>query len=187
MGDGKKPVHTYAEYLALERASDTRHEFIDGEILAMSGGTPTHALLAMRIGRALDLGAGPCEVYTSDLRVRVAATGRATYADLTVVCGPLACHPEDPDAVTNPSALFEVLSPSTERDDRGEKFAQYRRIPSLRDYVLVAQDKVRIEHFRRQGDGSWALVEHGAGERVELSIGVSFAVDEVYRGGLGEG
>ena len=181
MGALKKPVHTYAAYLEVERKSDVRHEFIDGDILAMSGGTPRHALLIANVtGVARSALRGPCRAYSSDLRVRVPETARATYADVTVVCGPIETHPEDPDAVTNPSVLVEVLSPTTERDDRGEKFAQYRKLPSLRDYVLVAQEHRRVEHFRRAEGGAWTLVERGPGERVELSIGASLDVDEIY-------
>jgi len=184
MGAAKKPIRTYAEYLEIERTSDVRHEYIEGEILAMSGGSPPHARLILRVSYLLEgqVGGGPCTAYSSDLRVRVLETGRATYADVTVVCGPIERHPEDPDAVTNPTVLVEVLSPSTERDDRGEKFAQYRRIPSLRDYVLVSQDRARIEHFQRVDGGAWTFVERGPGECVALSIGAALAVDEVYRG-----
>jgi Uma2 family endonuclease len=129
------------------------------------------------------LRAGPCRGTSADLRVRIPASGLATSPDLTVVCGPFVAHPEDPDACTNPSALFEVLSASTEAYDRGEKFAHYRRLPTLREYVLVAQDRVRIEQFTRREDGGWLLREHGPGAVLRLEVlGIDLAVDEVYEG-----
>ncbi len=108
---------SYAEYLELERSSQTKHEFVNGEIYAMAGGTPEHARLAMKLGRLLGaaLDGQPCEVFGSDLRVRVVATGRATYPDLTVVCGRAELDPEDAEAVTNPTVLVEVLSEPAHR------------------------------------------------------------------------
>ncbi|WP_437972569.1 Uma2 family endonuclease [Sorangium sp. So ce260] len=178
---------TYAEYLEQERASPTKHEFLGGEIFAMAGGTPEHARLAARVTVALgaQLTRRPCDVFSSDLRVRVLATGLATYPDVSVVCGQLARDPEDKDAVVNPLVLIEVLSDSSEAYDRGEKFAHYRRIPSLREYVLVSQAHRRIEVFRRNEDSSWTLHEAGPGERVRLaSIDGALDVDEIYGGVL---
>ncbi|WP_437548332.1 Uma2 family endonuclease [Sorangium sp. So ce367] len=178
---------TYAEYLEQERASPTKREFLGGEIFDMAGGTPEHARLAARVTVALgaQLGRRPCEVFSSDLRVRVRATDLATYPDVSVVCGPIARDPEDRDAVVNPLVLVEVLSDSSEAYDRGEKFAHYRRIPSLREYVLVSQAHRRIEVFRRNEDGTWTLYEAGPGERARLaSIDALLDVDEVYRGAL---
>ena len=148
----------------------------------MAGGTPEHARLSSRVIRALGgaLEGRPCEVFTSDLRVHVAATGRTTYPDVTVVCHERRTAEADPDAITNPTLLGEVLSPTTEAGDRGEKFAHYRRIESLVEYVLVAQDEARIEVYRRQGD-FWALREYGTDERAELaSLGVSLDVSSIY-------
>ena len=174
------PVHTYEEYLALVEETGVKHEFIEGVILAMAGGTPEHARLAMAVGASLVAHAGPCRTYSSDLRIRVPETGRATYADVTVVCGPLETHPEDPDACVNPTILVEVLSPTTERDDRGEKFSQYRKLASLQDYVLVSQSPRRIEHFRRSDGGAWVFTEAGPGQHITLSTGATLAVDTVY-------
>ncbi|KYF69181.1 Uma2 family endonuclease [Sorangium cellulosum] len=182
----RKLSFTHAEYLEQERASPTRHEFLRGEIFDMAGGTPEHARLAARVTVALgaQLGQG-CEVFSSDLRVRVLETGLATYPDAAVVCGRLMHDPEDRDAVVNPVVLVEVLSDSTEGYDRGEKFAHYRRIPSLKEYVLVSQAHRRIEVFRRNQDDSWTLYEAGPGERARLaSIDGALAVDEIYRGAL---
>jgi Uma2 family endonuclease len=113
--------------------------------------------------------------------VRVRATDRTTYPDLTVVCGPAEAPDEDPEAVTNPTVLVEVLSDGTEASDPGEKFAHYRQLASLREYVLVAQKERRIEVFRRQDDGRWTLEEAGAGRSVSLAaLGIELAVNDVY-------
>jgi Uma2 family endonuclease len=173
--------HTYAEYLAQEGASETKHEFVNGQIYDMAGGTPEHSRLALNVGAELrgQLRGRPCVAFSSDLRVL--ATGLATYPDVSVVCGRLERDPEDKNAIVNPIVLVEVLSDSTEAYDWGEKFAHYRRIPSLREYVLVAQRAPRLEVFRRNDDGTWTLHEAGPGERVKLaSIGCELAVDEVY-------
>ncbi|WP_437335163.1 Uma2 family endonuclease [Sorangium sp. So ce394] len=183
----RKLSFTYAEYLEQERASPTKHEYLGGEIFDMAGGTPEHARLGANVTAELRaaLRQRTCAVFSSDLRVRVLATGLATYPDVSVVCGKLAHDPEDEHAVVNPLVLVEVLSDSTEAYDRGEKFAHYRRIPSLKEYVLVSQAHPRIEVFRRNEDGSWTLYEAGPGERARLaSIDGVLDVDEVYRGAL---
>lgn len=173
---------TYEAYRALVAETGVKHEFIEGVVLAMAGGTPEHARLAGEVLAAIraQLGRGPCRTYSSDLRIRIPETGRATYADVTVVCGPLETHPEDPDACVNPTVLVEVLSPTTERDDRGEKFSQYRKLASLQDYVLVSQSHQRIEYFRRGDRGAWAFTEAGPGQQVTLSIGATLDVDTLY-------
>ncbi len=184
MSDAASQVRvSYEDYLQLERRELQKHQWIDGEVFAMVGGTPEHARLQAELIRQIGnaLAGGPCKVYSSDLRVRSSVTNIATYADVTVVCGPLVHDPEDPDAVTNPTLIVEVLSPTTERFDRGDKALHYRRIPSLREYVLVTQDTPRIEVFRRRDDGRWEFVEAGSGGQIELeSIGCTIAVDEVY-------
>ena len=175
---------TYAEYLAREQRSDTKHEFLRGEAWAMAGGTPEHGRLAAALIRALGnaLDGRPCVVYTSDVRVRISESDRSTYPDLSVVCGKRISAPEDPDAITNPVVLVEVLSDTTEAEDRGEKFAHYRRLASLREYVLVSQKAERIEVFRRDAEGRWTLYESGRGAAFELvSLGVSVSVDQLYR------
>ena len=171
------------EYLAFERASDQRHEYADGEIFAMSGGTLRHSLLAANVIGELRsaLRARPCRVFTSDMRLKIPAAGRYTYSDAGVVCGRAAFEDEVQDTLLNPSVIFEVLSKSSELYDRGDKFAMYRTLDSLKDYVLVAQKHVRIEHFNRQPNDTWLLRVLGAGERLSLtSIGCELAVDEVY-------
>lgn len=147
-------THTFAEYLALEGASHTRHEYLNGEIFAMAGGTIEHgALAANAIGELRGgLRGRPCRVLTADVRVRVLAIGLSTYLDVSVVCGSIELDPEGANTVVNPVAIVEVLSDRTEAYDRGEKFAHYRRIPSLRDYLLVSQHEPWIEHYRRNDD-----------------------------------
>jgi Uma2 family endonuclease len=174
---------TYAEYLAAEAVAEVRHEFLNGEVWAMAGGTPEHGALAVSMTLALGaaLRAKPCRGYSSDVRVRIPDTGLSTYPDLSVVCGPLETAPDDKDAITNPIVLVEVLSDSTEAYDRGAKWAHYRRIPSLREYVLVSQAEPRIEVFRRIDAGRWELLEARPGETIELqSLGVLLDVATVY-------
>jgi Uma2 family endonuclease len=175
----------YAEYLAFERDARAKHEYLDGAVYATAGGTPGHSHLAANVIYELRrlLGDRPCVVFTSDLRVRIPATGLSTYPDVSVVCGPLVRAVDDPDAVTNPSLLVEVLSDNTEAYDRGQKFLHYRRLASLREYVLVSQQEPRVEVYARGERGHWWLSEAGAGERVVLaSVEGELAVDHVYRG-----
>lgn len=162
---------SFPEYLAQEAHSDVKHEWLDGQVVAMAGGSPVHALLQMRAGLALmtALGRGPCRTYSSDLMVRVRATGLATYPDVTVICGAVEADPEHRHAATNPALLVEVLSPSTEGWDRDEKFAHYQQLSSLRHYLLVHQDRQCVEVYGRRPDGSWAYRCFGPGQRVPLS------------------
>jgi Uma2 family endonuclease len=176
--------YTWAEYVALERASTHRNEFYNGEIYAMAGGTPQHARLAARaIGQLhQQLSGKKCEPYTSDLRVRVVATGLATYPDVTVVCGPIEADPQDPNTAINPTVLIEVLSSSTEDYDRGQKFEHFRQIPSLRECVLVSHREQLLEVFRRS-DESWARSEARPGAMLELrSIACRLSVAALYEG-----
>ncbi len=167
----RSPRLSFAEYLALERESESRHEFFDGVVFAMAGGSPAHAQLAANaiIALGVQLRGRPCRVHSSDLRVRVRATGLATHPDVTVVCGTIHTDPEDRNTVTNPAVIVEVLSDSTERYDRIEKFAHYRQIAELTDYLLVSQREVRVEHYHRNDDGSWTLREFRAGEAAGLA------------------
>jgi Uma2 family endonuclease len=171
------------EYLARERAAEERHELIDGEMVAMSGGTREHSLIALNIGSELRsaLRVKTCEVFNSDLRLRIEAMNRYTYADVVVVCGPALFLDDRRDTLLNPTAIFEVLSESTEKYDRGDKFASYRTLPSLQEYVLVSQLQEQVEHFHREPDGSWVLRVCGPGGQVSLpSLGCELAVDEIY-------
>lgn len=174
---------TYAEYLALERSADVKHEYVNGRVFAMAGGTPEHARLAGAVIGDLRtaLRGKPCVPFSSDLRVRVAATGRATYPDVTVVCGALVPDPNDADAVQNPTVLVEVLSDTTESDDRGDKWAHYQRIPALREYVLVSQKHRHVEVYSRDAAGDWRFHEWSEGQRCELpALGIALDVDAIY-------
>jgi Uma2 family endonuclease len=177
--------YTYAEYLALEEESPIRHEYLDGEIYAMAGGTPDHAALAaavLSIIRA-QLPRG-CRAFTSDLRVRILSTGLTTYPDGAVVCGGTQRAPEDRVAVTNPIVLVEVTSNSSEEYDRGEKLRQYQAIPSAKEILIVSHREPRISVHRRD-DRGWTSAEAVAGGLVSLeSIGGVLSVDDVYREGL---
>jgi Uma2 family endonuclease len=179
------PWVSYEDYLALEREADQRHEWLDGRAYAMAGGTLTHAELASAMQRELGnlaLTCG-CRVFSSDAKVRVLATGLATYPDASMVCGAVERDPADANAMTNPAVLVEVLSESTERYDRGEKFAHYRRLPSLRDYVLVSQHEPRVEVYSRADGRRWIYQDAGPGEQVPLTAFEGlFDVDRVYRG-----
>jgi Uma2 family endonuclease len=149
------------EYLALERQSAERHEFLGGEIFAMTGASRRHNLIAGNVFAALhvQLAGRGCEVYTHDMRVRVPAADLFTYPDVVVACGGPQFADAETDTLVNPTLIVEVLSPTTESYDRGNKFAHYRTLPSLAEYLLLAQDRVRAEHFVRQGDGGWLLTE----------------------------
>lgn len=178
---------SHIEYLALEAKADERHEFLDGQLYPMAGGTPEHAALAASFAGELrdGLRGKPCRVYSSDLRVRIRATGLSTYPDLSVVCGRLEADSEDENAIVNPVLLVEVLSESSEAYDRGAKAAHYRRIPSLREYVLVSQREPLIEVYRRNEQGRFELFESRAGETVELaSVGATLTVDAIYENPL---
>lgn len=187
MGEPARTLkHTFAEYIALEEQSESKHELIDGEIYAVAHGTPEHGRLAARVIRMLGnaLEGKPCEVFSSDVRVRVRDTGLAAYPDASVVCSRIERDPENRNTITNPVVLVEVLSDSTESYDRTIKLAHYRKIESLRDYLLVAQREARIEHYRRNDDGTWTLRDVVPPDVVRLSIGVELSVADLYRNAL---
>ena len=148
-------LHSYSfrDYLQVEEMSGVKHEYLDGEIYAMAGGSILHAALTIAVGKAIsDQLQSRCRAYSSDLRIRLLATGLASYPDVTFVCGPLETDPENKDTVANPSLVVEVLSPSTIAYDLGEKFDHFRQIPSLKAVVYVWQDQPRIEVRERAGD-----------------------------------
>jgi Uma2 family endonuclease len=172
------------EYLTLERRSETKNDYLDGEMFAMTGASRKHNLIAMNIAASLhaQLAEGPCEVYASDMRVRT-PTDLLTYPDVVAVCGEPRFGDAEFDTLLNPTLVVEVLSKSTEPYDRLTKLDHYRTIPGLEEIVFVAQDRVRIEHWRRQADGSW-LVEELAdlGRTLELaSVSCSLPLATVYR------
>lgn len=174
---------SYDDYLALEAESETRHEYLAGNVSAMAGGTPEHgALAAALIGELRNALRGkPCRVFTSDVRLRIRETGLSTYPDISVVCGRLETDDDDRDAIVNPLVVVEVLSDSTEAYDRGAKASHYRRLRSLAEYVFVVQDEPRIEVNRRIDGGHWALSEARSGETIQLaSLNISLSVDAIY-------
>jgi Uma2 family endonuclease len=175
---------TPEEYLAMERKAEYKSEYIDGEIVAMTGASRKHNLIAVNIAREISqqLKGRPCETYPSDMRVRIPSTRLYTYPDVVVVCDEPRFEDQHVDTLLNPTLIIEVLSESTELYDRGKKFGFYRTIESLVEYLLVAQDEQRIEKYVRQPDGRWLLSEHRPPEdAVELvSIQCSLALTEVY-------
>lgn len=178
----RRTHYTYEDYLRIEDESLIRHEYFDGEIYAMSGGTPEHAALAasllLIIGRQLP---GRCRVFTSDLRVRT-PTGLTTYPDGTVVCHGIQRALDDRLAVTNPVVLMEVTSNSTEENDRGVKLRHYQSMSSVRETLIVSHRGPRISLHRRTDESGWTTLEAVAGESVTLeSIGVPVRVDDLYR------
>lgn len=174
--------YTYGDYLALEASSNVKHEFLDGQIYAMAGGTPEHAALAAAVIGLLfaDLRGGPCRAYDADLRVRT-PTGLATYPDVTVVCGASERDATDRQAVVNPTLIVEVLSRSTEEYDRGDKFEHYKSVATLQQYVLVSHRGRRIDVWTRQQGGAWTLTTASDGEVASLaSIDATLPVRDLY-------
>ena len=193
MSTAEKRRLTAAEYLAIESTSEIRHEFLDGEMFAMSGGSLWHNLIKDNFARAVAnrLSGGTCRVVTSDQRLKVNATGLYTYPDVLVFCGPPVMEDGVHHTLTNASLVADVLSNSTEKYDRGIKFSHYRRLDTLQEYLLIAQDRFSVEVFQRQDAGSssagsdaWLL--SAAAEReaeVRLSsLGITVPLAEIYAG-----
>lgn len=176
--------YTYAEYVAFETVASERHEFLDGEIYAMAGGSEEHSALSAEIVRVLGNGVTPpCRVHTSDLRIFVESVGLATYPDCSVICGPLQQHEPSPDATAlNPTVLVEVTSDSSEDYDTGLKLEYYQTIPTLRDYVIVSHRQRRITVHTRDENGRWETRIASREERVKVaSLEIELPVDEIYR------
>jgi Uma2 family endonuclease len=173
--------YSFQDYLAVEEISTVRHEYLDGEIYAMAGGSVLHAALSAAALAALHRQlAGRCRVYSSDLRIRALATGLASYPDVTVVCGTAETDPENADTVVNPILVVEVLSPGTLDYDLGEKFEHYGRIPSLKTVLYIWQDRRQIE-IRERRDGDWKSSKLTAGGAVMIeSIACRLEVDALY-------
>lgn len=172
-----------SEYLRLEEAAEFRSEYIDGQMVAMAGGTLNHALISSNLGRELGnaLLKMDCKVFGSDMRIRTSPSGIYTYADAVVGCGRLEVVN---NTLTNPALIVEVLSDSTEAYDRGRKFAWYRQITSLQDYILVDQKKALAEHFRKEPNGDWRMRDYGSLDtamRIE-SLDIAISLAEIYRG-----
>lgn len=174
---------TYADYLAAEQDSDRRHEFIDGVIVAMAGGSDEHNAIAARLtillgGRAT----GRCRYYTADQRFWIASRARGRYADGSIICGPPEHPAHDGQATINPTVVIEVLSPSSEGDDDGDKRADFQSLASVEAYVLVAQDERRVKVYRRAG-GEWRAATYRDGDGFELpTLSTAIPVSEVYDG-----
>ena len=175
---------TAAEYLAWEREQPSKHEYHLGEIFAMAGGSHRHNFLSNAMGGELRaaLRGKPCQVFSSDERISTAQGERYVYADAVVSCGGVRTEPGTSDVLTNPMIIVEVLSPSTEKFDRGDKWGAYQRIVSLTDYLLVAQVAVCIEHYQRQSDGSWRYLLLETGSSIILTNGARLSVDDIYAG-----
>lgn len=178
-----EPRYTAEEYLALERKAEYKSEYVNGHIIAMSGASRQHNIIAANISREIStqLRGRPCESYISDMRVRVSETGLYTYPDVVAVCGDMRFADGQTDTLLNPTVIVEVLSSSTEAYDRGDKFAHYRRLESLQDYLLVSQETVRVEHYVRQGE-KWLLSEASAlTDTVHLaSIQCALVLGDIY-------
>lgn len=176
--------YTAAEYLALERESEEKHEFLDGQIYAMAGASQRHNLITLNLGAELRaaLRGGPCETYTNDMRVKVSKTGLYSYPDVTVVCDKPEFDDEVLDTLLNPLVLIEVLSPSTADYDRGAKFAHYRSLASVQEILHVDQESVHLVHYRRQDDETWLLSETKNLEgSIELPVlGVEIGLARIY-------
>jgi Uma2 family endonuclease len=172
------------EYLALERSSDIRHEYSDGEVFSMAGASRRHNRIVTNLVTGLDnrLRSADCNVYSNDMRVKVAATGLYTYPDVVVTCGEEEFEDERTDTLLNPIVLVEVLSDSTEAYDRGRKLENYQKLDSLRVYILVAQDKKRVEQYVRQKDNQWVYSEaYGDNAALEIvSLNCSLSLTELY-------
>ena len=175
---------TPEEYLAWERKADTKHEYLRGEIIAMSGASYAHSLIVTNISGELyvQLKGGTCEVHTNDMRVRTSPETSYFYPDVVVVCDRPRFEDSTFDTLLNPIALVEVLSPSTQAYDRGEKFRHYQQLTSLQEYILVSQDEVGVERYRRQGT-EWQPTEFRSLEDVLslTSIDCELSLDDIYR------
>jgi Uma2 family endonuclease len=177
-------VFTPDEYLELERQSEIRHEFLDGTVYAMSGESLAHSIICFNLAGILhlQLRGTNCSGLSPNMKVRAGEAGLYAYPDLAVFCGEALFHDRHGDVLLNPTVIFEVLSRSTQTYDRGEKFERYKSIETLRDYVLVSQDRPRLEHFSRRPDGTWSHTElDGADAALALdSINCRVRLADIY-------
>jgi Uma2 family endonuclease len=178
--------HSYSieEYLDIERVGPLKHEFYRGEIFALAGSSEAHNLILTNILMSLgmQLRKRPCKVYPSDMRLKIPKTGLYTYPDVSIVCGLPQFDDSKQDTLLNPIIVIEILSPSTERYDRGKKFQNYRTIATLQEYVLVSQDEYHIEHYTNQNNGNWLLITYdGRDTTVTLkTVDCTLLLDDVY-------
>jgi Uma2 family endonuclease len=180
------PAITADQYLELERFSEIRHEFLDGLVFAMAGENARHSTICFNLTGAIgtQIRNRPYLGFSPNMKVRAGIGGLYAYPDLMIVCGEATFQDDHEDVLLNPTVIFEVLSPSTEKYDRGEKFRRYRtQIESLQDYVLVSQDQLRIEHHHLESDGTWTLAEVRGPEGVLslTSIESKLSLVDVYR------
>ena len=175
---------TPEEYLAFERKATTKHEYLNGQIVAMSGASFAHNFITVNIAAHLNIQliAGEGRVAASNMRAKVTEIDSYFYPDVVVVCGEPRAEDDTFDTLLNPTLIVEVLSPSTETYDRGEKFEHYQQIASLKEYILISQDKIRVEHYRRQ-EADWLQTEFQGLEEVLplLSIDCELRLQDVYR------
>ncbi len=184
-----QPEHIldFDELLSFEAASPVRHEYIGGRLYAMAGGTITHARIIANVTATVRVGlrGKSCSTASGDMRVRTSETATNWYyPDLSIVCPPFRTHPCDKEALLNPQAIFEVLSPATAEFDRTGKFDEYQAIPDFSDYILVSTDRVRVEHFRRGEGGEWIQrVYRLLTQELHLeNFGISLPLAEIYEG-----
>lgn len=177
-----KQFYTPEEYLERERRADYKSEYFAGEIVAMAGAKRKHNLIAGNIFALLNaqLREAPCEVYTNDMKVQADKARQFSYPDVVVVCGEPQFRDDQDDVLQNPTAIVEVLSPSTEAYDRGEKFLRYRQIESLQEYLLVTQNERQVERFTKQSDGSWRMTETNGSDIMLECIGCTLSFDDIY-------
>ena len=187
MGEKAIADYTYEAYLELEAGSDTRYEFHDGFIVSLAGGSPEHGLIAGNfIGATFsDLKASGknCHTYSSDVKIHISSARRTFYPDASIVCGKPEKSEQDPNAITNPILILEVLSDSTEAFDRGGKFSHYRKLKSLKEYVLVSQKEPLVDTYFRTENGSWEITTITGLDRMVVlkSIGCEIAMADLYR------
>lgn len=178
------PFHSADDYLRRERQAESKSEYVNGYIYAMAGGSLAHNRITANLNRLIAnaLHQRPCEVFTSDMKVRIDRANCFRYPDASGLCGPIELHDEVGDSYCNPQFIIEVLSPSTEALDRGEKFHLYRFLDSLREYILVRQDRVEVEIFRKEEDGRWNSVQYNElSDGFDLrSVGVRLSLSQIY-------
>jgi len=188
MAVARKKIYTPQEYLKMEERSETRHEFVNGEIYDMSGGTATHNKIAVNVSFALESvirkNKLPCRSFVNDLRLRILKANMFTYPDVMLICGKIEFEARRQDVVLNPVVIFEVLSESTSNYDRSRKFAAYRQIPSLEEYVMIDQARVSVEVFRRDKTKFWIFeaLEELTDTLKLKSVGIEISIAGIYDG-----
>ncbi len=175
---------TVQEYLAQERQAQIKSEYIEGEVVAMTGASRKHNLIVVNLVSSLhrQLRSRPCEIYSADMRVAVDQAEFYTYPDIVVTCEDPQFRDDQLDTLLNPTLIVEVLSPSASSYDRGEKFRRYRQLPSLQDYLIISQEQASIEHYQRQGKSEWTLVDiEGLASQIVLpSIQCQLLLQDIY-------